>query len=437
MALVRRKRLFVALLTLLATGALWWWLSPPGNYGTTRTREGHPVVLHSVSFGKKHRYVQGSWWSRPLAPLFGTNPPAQCRVRTFEITNDLETLVFWVEGESAGPINACVTDENGLESAPHAPIRSLTTSSNRWLAGFEFTSFPRRAPQFGLRLYRATPTNRAEYAEFTIRNPAPHSYPEWVPAVLPVSRRVGQDTISLVSLQTGLYHGTELSNHVGTWTEVTLDYSNGPWKVLTAELSDATGNRVSKRDPFARFLDREARVPAESIAAWSRRHAALSLEGALWLDEPAWRLRLECRQGHEADFPPEQLWTVPGVAVPAAGAVTPVNAHTNMGGAALVFAALSAENEGRQGQFRLLHAEVRVEAPPGGAFVDVVKLVDDRGTNLFKATARFSTRQHSLGLRVPPASKKLDLTFAVHRPHTVEFVLKPALLRTNIVKMNL
>jgi hypothetical protein len=442
----RLRLAMLGLMILLAAGGLWWGLSTRGARRVL-TAEGYAVTLKSVTFGQTHRHVYGQWWSKPLALLFPTNPPAWCKTTTFQITNDMATLVCWVEGSGAagtmqglarfGPLSACVTDASGLESAPVSPVRSLAVS-NRWFAAYEFTSFPRRAEHCGLRLYRSTPSNRVERAEFRISNPARRSYPEWAPEALPATKKAGHEPISLATLHTGLYHGLAfMSNHVGTWTEVELDYPNGPWTILAVELSDATGNRVRKQTPTMRMLERDTRVSSEAVAAWSRRHAAISLEGALWLEEAAWRIHLECRQGWQAVFPADQLWTVQGLAVPGASGVTAVNARTNVGGVALAFTALSASNEVRQGQCRRIQALVRVDSPPPGAFVDIVKLTDDRGTNLFKAPARFETRQHVLDLRVPPESKTVDITFAVHRKQTVEFTVAPTLLRTNIVRSDL
>ncbi|HEX4644154.1 MAG TPA: hypothetical protein VH598_00940, partial [Verrucomicrobiae bacterium] len=156
--------------------------------------------------------------------------------------------------------------------------------------------------------------------------------------------------------------------------------------------------------------------------------------GALWLEEPAWKLQVELSR--TADFPPEELWLVKGVPVPADGESSEVHAKTNMYGAGLEFLSLSSPNAvvpnniAMPGHYNL-HAEVVSEA--GIAHLTLVAVKDDQGREV-RATDYltfgpndFHVIPRCIGLDILKDAKSLDVTFAFSESVKVEFLAKPVM----------
>ena len=436
---MRLRTLLWILLLLVAA----WVIFRPKDSQTVRLPDGHVVTLLSASVGQKHRYVFGPAWFKPLYAVFQTNLPPWFGVSALEITNANATLVCWVR--VFGHPLACLADHQGFESRPPDEECSRRLGTNEMVMGYEFSSFPRRQRDFGLRIWQWGPTGRVDLVQFKVKNPARRTYPTWSPEMLPCTKLAGDLPITLTRLDTGLYNTIRGPDLDPTWTEAVFRFGsseapNGPWHPDRVELSDATGNLVRIQPPEQRMLVAGTQPPWEQIAAWMRGNGALSLRGMLWLDEPAWKLRVTYRQMYDAPFAPDKLWTVRRLLLPAAGQITELDIRTNLPYATILLRGLSAAGVAYPGEKAATDPQLHlvVEAPATGANVDIVAMTDDRGTNLFKVPERARSRHHSFALRrLPKESQSLDVTFAVHPSYEVEFLVKPGLVRTNIAKTTL
>src|SRR5207245_8352900 len=90
------------------------------------------------------------------------------------------------------------------------------------------------------------------------------------------------------------------------------------WKPVEITVSDATGNTYK---PFSLF--------PEQRGAETR----LYFDGALWPDEPAWKVRTEFAR--IAGFSPAELWTVRGLALPQSGSASYSNVEATRQGVTL------------------------------------------------------------------------------------------------------
>src|SRR5207249_2845554 len=75
----------------------------------------------------------------------------------------------------------------------------------------------------------------------------------------------------------------------------------------------------------------EFREGGSSSSSWKGQLQNYIFPGALWLDEPAWKLKVQVTRSE--DYPAEELWTIKGVPLPEEKGMVKFKAQTNIYGA--------------------------------------------------------------------------------------------------------
>lgn len=393
---------------------------------TTLLPDGSTITLKGVTYGKKH-YAPGKPWERlwaflpkPLATRFGLNRPAAQ-------TTDMPTLVFWFEwrGHAPGPQNleCALTDEDGFESRIDGFNYSSFINQTASLLGRGSTAFPRRAKIVRVRLYsRDSNWRRIRAAEFVVRNPARDVYPVWTPEPIPAAKTEGDLQFTLTELSVPRSSGPRFQP--GTMAEelsATARFriadkgkATTDWEIIKITMTDATGNRVSS-------------------SSWSNENKTgeelFRYNPTLWSDEAAWKLGVEFSRKPDAPFAADEVWTIPGVAVPGASSYTELNRTNTLQGCSVHFIGLAGEfgrlpngNNMSSGSGNL---QVNVSPMPDGMRLTLVSVVDDQARPVNRQGASWGGGKHSFGLKWPSDAKTVDIKLALHKSRFAEYLVKP------------
>jgi hypothetical protein len=188
--------------------------------------------------------------------------------------------------------------------------------------------------------------------------------------------------------------------------------TNEAWLVQPAELSDATGNRV--QDDFC--------------SRWSVTDE-YHFGPALWPDESAWRLMLTLRRFRGYDS--EEVLTFTNVPVPALGATNTLFRTNSIHGVPVVLKQEFIREPDRapvvlRGSMSATHVVLELVNHPDGFVVDFVQLNADTGWKPRESSNRQTTNSAGVYLfSIPADVRTLDLTWAVQKVRTVEFLVKP------------
>jgi hypothetical protein len=189
------------------------------------------------------------------------------------------------------------------------------------------------------------------------------------------------------------------------------------WQPIGLTLADACGNRWT---------------PELFPDSGTRGEVTCVFRGELWPDEPAWKLRATL---HRMDhFTPEELWTVVGVEAPRPGTVVRSKITARRQGASLRLLGIVGQGALMSGGSlttipsveSCATVQVREEGSVKGLRVNLFRATDERGRSVTRTFTFTDGKVHVFGMNALPPVKRLNLTFSVHRTHTVEFVVKPA-----------
>jgi len=177
---------------------------------------------------------------------------------------------------------------------------------------------------------------------------------------------------------------------------------------------DATGNAITTSD----FDNKDGRVMEFD---------------ALCRFESAWKLRVRFVRARRRGVPADYLWTVRNVPMPLDDVPIRVNAQKSFGEVSLDVGLLDNNFKMPQGGFLSTSVEVRASAPVGVYQVSLNRVTDERGHDLlhpedWRSPLTVDGSGQSLGFDFHPPTgspRRLNLTFAVHRTRTVEFLVKP------------
>jgi hypothetical protein len=291
----------------------------------------------------------------------------------------------------------------------------------RVVEAWEIGAFPRRGRRVGLRLYTRLPGGDwRPAAEFVAGNPSPGPHPIWQPRPLPITARRGKIALTLTRFRTGVdaAGGPNPPSPVEAWTEATFQVTeNGKpttaWEPADMIVSDATGN-VWK--------------PDVCLHDWKGGAARLFFRGALWMGEPAWKLRVEFVP--DALSAPGALWTIHGAAMPPPGLFARSDLRVVRSGATFRLMGISGEGGRARGPVGLEPtpdlptAFVRLSPPGPGVRLRLVRAIDERGRSCARSRPEGGfVGTYSLRFQPPPGANGLDLSFAPYRGgRTVEFV---------------
>ena len=262
-------------------------------------------------------------------------------------------------------------------------------------------------------------------AEFSVTNPWRTLSSAWRAQALPTTQRTNDLELTLLKLTTG-----QTGQESGTRAEFVMKEAGEPtsfWAVT----------RIAIRSPWGEY-------PHGALGRnWSNFVQLVDLPGALWLDEPAWRLRVEISRW--INFRPWETWIIKGVPVPEPGRLIEMRAVTNMCALEIEFMGVSGANAALGEAFTAVgncaNVHVRSPYPVTDVHIILADVVDDRGRHALRpaSSATLSAGGGGITLKellqgfaisIPEGAKTLDVTFAVTKSQYFEFFAKPVMAET-------
>jgi hypothetical protein len=224
--------------------------------------------------------------------------------------------------------------------------------------------------------------------------------------------------------------------------DVSLMSPNGTsaiWEFFSAELSDATGNMLPNESFVAIYNGGFPRQQFVSMAYMD------SIQGTLWPDEAAWRLKLEFKRGF--GLAPEEIVIFKDVPVPAMGTTNlpgltktacgiqleltkfarQPNVTGNGRGRSEVTIELPGKPEGVADKGGLGYGARGLEVPgkPDAVAIDFAGIKTDAGPATgYQSEFRDFCYEISVE-SIPTNATTMDLTLVVQKTRTVEFLVAP------------
>jgi hypothetical protein len=261
-----------------------------------------------------------------------------------------------------------------------------------------------------------------------ILNPAHKKFPQWTPEPLPNTKKADGISVTLHAFGTGLDH-----SYTSTWVQnrelvqfkpkrqdgnnysafnVSFEengQTNAPWTVANTFFADATGNEISN----------SSRSGSGS--------GIYLVSPSLWPNEAAWKLKLVVKR--TANFATNDLFVFKNVPVGNLNETNALNLSTNIGGAKITFDHFvlrsGPTNKNRWSSYDFSELQINGKDIPEDHYFDLLEArvaaekleVPSRGSSGEKQTFYFR--------EIPANAQTIDLTFALHRSRTVEFLVKP------------
>ena len=331
---------------------------------------------------------------------------------------------------------AKLADENGIEAGTRWQISSL---SDTWPWG-EIEVMNRRSPMLQLRIYQGNSgfSTVREIGRVRFPNPLYGHFPQWKPEPVPALKKAGDLDVRLEAFRPFvLLRGAQESGYSGPMgkdVETELDAflssptgTNEGWLMQKVSLSDSTGN-VLDTVPLVYAATDEKLYGFTPIVR-------KALPGTLWPDEAAWRLKLEFKR--TSRFTPDEIVTLKNVPVPPMGTTNKIPIAKVFGGVKLVLTEFQRKGAGTNASWRGLSFAVmypfpetliRLELPdkPEGVAVDFLKVTTDTGERLgLKVNGWEPFRRLGGFTFIPTNAQSVDITLAVQKTRTVEFLVAP------------
>jgi hypothetical protein len=430
-----RKRAFSSLLlagSILALGvALSAGFFALGGFGAGellqfRLRDGTPVTITAVTYGREQR-VLGTWWQRYLYQVLPRRSfrDSGCRF----VVGNAGIHVHWnCKSRRDLPLRLVLTDNEG-----HAVIDGSGSSGGDGYRGFAgdwgFQAFPRRAPVLHGELYEQGQTSGPALARFNFPNPAYARCPIWRGKPLPSTKTLSGVSVTLVSLrETPPPSGTRPTPWPRRWLQATvrLQEEGRPtrrWSNRELSVFDATGNECAR-------------------TFGGRQHG-----GLLTFDvepspaEETLKLRLRLRRDPRVHPKPSQTWTLSALPLPALGKTIPLKRTGMLGGRPIRTVALIGRGgdlpPGFSGMETIIKGTpclaIRFDAAtphPGGgwdqALSPSLELTDRRGWRERFEAGRLQGRNCYLyPVPLPPGTRRFDARLMYEHEPTAEFIATP------------
>ncbi len=358
-----------------------------------------------------------------------------------ETTTQKPTLVVWLERHSSsntppmyGNPYALLADGNGFISGPqNFPTGGFGTLD---IVPTAFDAYPRRDAQIVLKFFNRTAAGQAtNCGTLQFPNPFARAYPDWKPEPLPATKHVGDLDVTLLRFETG--HGANMSygpskggmktvyatNRPDGWNQtlVQIEARNPtggghPWKVVSVESSDATGNDIHSTGINSSSIGNESNPPI------------LFMPG-LWPSEKAWKVKFEIAQA--AGFAADSLVTFANVPLGEVDSTTSIGQTTNIAGFTLSLARIDRRQPNTNlydNRFPSSNVRFTNSAIPSGIQVDLLRVVYDQETTNQSESWSTSDYERNYSFRqIPLDAKTASFIFAVHKSRFVEFIVRPEL----------
>jgi len=411
-----------------------------------RLPDGSILRIVSISYGTKHNYIYSpKAWQSFLARKvpyswtagLGSYIPGGGSVSQRSLHGEANLAVFTICDQKSstsfsGSSRVVVFDQQGNAFDACAGGGTVSFSDgihHRTLQCWTLPAFPRRTKTLGLSFLELGGDGKTwqQVAEFKIQNPTSDAYPVWRAEPWPKTKTDGDLAVTLTDFKTAISWeepmraatNSEIAATRMTFHAQQTGRTNQVWRPKSIEISDATGNRwIPNPGPFFISFNHERDVDQVTV------------KGALWPGEAAWKLRVEFSR--TADFDPDELWTVHGIMVPGATQVIDLHNSNRVHGIALKLVAITGEKAEQPGSLKWVaekgHPNISVRAlpVPKDRRWSLVRAVDHRGTEVEVHPATdWGNGETVYGLTIQPGAKSLDCTFALHKSRWVEFLAKP------------
>ena len=361
--MTRRKTLLIigafAFLALAVAVGTFLWSALSNHPGQIiKLSNGTSVMFYRATYGTNYQVAYGTGWRDQLARYIPLRYASNFNLTTVEVpartisslsgTPNPEMLIIWMKMfrppaapapspsapasrarpvASSPSVRLTVLDDSGFES-----VAVMVAGGNGTLQPFAVPNFPRRKHGIRVRVreligFPFNPGSQPTVGEFEMPNPARRNGPVWTADPLPQTRTTNSLEISLVKLETGHSFGDFVTTAaptaiLGTYSAATFDLKeNGQ------PTSDWAVRNVQAVSPANRAAQRQNVIMARSTPG-----SELCPFGiALWPEDPVWDLTVEAVR--TTNFPPEEMWTIPGIPVPKPYQTSPLSAVTNLDGA--------------------------------------------------------------------------------------------------------
>lgn len=395
--------------------------------------DGSFMVLEQVSTGRNHEFWKLTGWRATVA----SGLPAQLRAKLgaslIPHASGTDSVVFWIQRQLKEPnryyqiLRATVVDAQGREADGVARAVHTAITSEETFMAWEVSSFPATGQTLRLRFYlRDMRSNQIQQVEFTGANLARPEGRRWQPSALPVSVASGPTTFTLTEFRTGVrdrFWKQPAGTAAPHFTTARLQISQGgrpaaKWEVIRVRLEDRYGNVL---------------IPERLEAIPQKEGLFLAFPGGFWDQTAGWKLQVELQQA--GDFAAEDLWTVRGLTVPRSGELATTTAAAQRRGLLLQVLGIGAPGTSwpdglpSSAEYPTLHA--RVAPSSSRLLLSLVRAWDERGRNLDTAPggptvwSTFTEGWSSLPLAIPGETRHVNVTLALHRRETVEFIVQP------------
>ncbi len=406
--------------------------------------------------GERYRFVAAVWGTRHMPPTMlarlSSRLPASATkwmpqrlanylgpVPTFTLPQPCLYLWFRLENLSSqqpSSLSGLLEDGHGVASGGTSGRSTYPLGNVTWLT-MTFPVVPRRCAVVQCRLFQVSADQESHREIGLVRFPNPlfGQYPQWQPETspetLPATKAAGDIRVRLKEfiVATENKQSEMVTNEgkitrfhspgPGDWRQIVfkldIETPRGtniePWLIQRAELSDATGNRVTD----------------DSSTRWSITDE-YHFGPALWPDEAAWRLTLDVERNREFDS--EELVTFTNVPAPAVGATNTMFLTNLVHGVPVVLKqqfiwdAVSTMPLGQM--LPPTHVDIEILNHLEGLVVDFFRLKSDTGWTQTQWYNKRATNCTILYLyQLPRNVRTLDLTWSIQKKRTVEFLIKP------------
>lgn len=278
----------------------------------------------------------------------------------------------------------------------------------------------------------------------TIRFPNPlyGHFPQWKAEPLPIVKASGDLEVRLDAVTSGhpndettflkpnggrapYYSPIQTGESIGTGLEFSVrppKGTNETWVAHRFEISDATGNVLGAKS--YNFLP--AKWSDQQFSDW--KGYCENVQGTLWPDEAAWRVRLEMKRA--SGFSSEDLVTFKKVPVAAVGTTNAVPITNIVGGMQIVLLPITLRtyispswaNMGGYGTY----FHVVLPDKSSGVSVDLLDMTTDAGVVVGYGNSSTGSKDHWYFHQVVPTNATTaDITLVVQKTRAVDFFVKP------------
>jgi hypothetical protein len=440
-----KKRIFIVagVLALLAlVGAILWLVAPPkapASLGTIPLPDHSWVQLEAVTYGTNH--LVGPRLAFLIKRLPQAMQPVMRRVfgrhaaiRSYTNTRSPQLVLWLNRGPNSirflglGDLRCVITDTNGFPAG-----EEVYFSAPRRLEAKTFRIFPRRDPEFLLKIYHHDPQGKVTFrGEIRIANPIFRNYPKWQPESLPATRQVGDMDATLhrvianasqnsgarrqrdgrMSVEVRPVDTNQMPNTLCHLSLRSLVSSYSEWGVAGVEVSDATGNRTRSGN-----LSRSG----------EGKDLIVRFSPGLWTNESAWKLAFEIKR--TSGFQPDEQFTFHNVPLGRLNETNSIGWRTNFNGVTVTLRSIERRPPAIENLFsprNLTRVEFAISGLTNNLHLDMTAARASNGTNLHRISWGGDSRGHSYEFNnVPSEADTVDFTFAVHTNRTVQFLVKP------------